>query len=170
MFKLSAALATSLFAATVPALANPGVDNPVGIMPVPIMLPRDSDGITISVLHLYDFYLQPGSTGGVAPGGVYYTFDTPVSTAAGGGVSLPRGGPSLTGQPIFLGGSELLTAGAEGVVMDIGGVAYQVEAKGNRIWLRDIATGTRHAAARHIAPIAPDTQGLSVNPAQFGLD
>ena len=168
MFKLSAALATALFAATLPALANPGLDNPVGIMPVPIMLPRDSDGITISVLHLYDFHLQPGSTGGIAPGGVYYSFDTPVSTSAGG-VSQPRGGPALTGQPVFLGGSELLTAGAKGAVLDVGGVAYQVEAKGNRVWLRDIATGTRHAAARHTAPVSPDTQGLSVNPAQFGL-
>lgn len=170
MIKLSAAIAASLFAATLPALANPAVDNPAGAVSGQGFLFRDSDGITISVLHLYDFHTQVGSTGGITPGGVYYTFDTPVSAGAGGTVSLPRGGPSLTGQPVFLGGSELLTAGAEGVVLDIGGVAYQVEAKGNRVWLRDIATGTRHAAARHIAPSSPDMKGLSVNPAQFGLD
>jgi hypothetical protein len=55
-------------------------------------------------------------------------------------------------------------------VLDIGGVAYQFEAEGAQVWLRDIATGTRHAAARHVARVAADAQGLTVNPAQFVLD
>ena len=170
MIKLSATFATALFAAILPALANPGMDTPAVSVPLPPILYRDSDGLTISVLHLYDFYVQSGAAGGIVPGGVFYTFNQPVSAGAGGNVPVPRGGPVNSGQPVFLGGSELLTAGAEGAMLDIGGVAYQVEAKGNRVWLRDMATGTRHAAARHIAPTSPDRQGLSVNPAQFGLD
>jgi hypothetical protein len=166
MSKLPVALAAALLTSALPALANPVVAQAKPMM----MVMRDSDGLVISVLDWMEAYPHILTTGGVRPGEVFYTFGGPVSTATGGFVALPVSGTPLPGQPVFLGGPELLTAGAEGPVLDIGGVAYQVEAEGVQIWLRDLATGTRHAAARHVAPVAPDAQGLSVNPAQLVLD
>lgn len=165
MFNRTTVLATVLLAFTVPALSNPVVAEPR-----PMIMLRDSDGIVISVLDWVDIYSTLGTTGGIMPGGVFYTFDGPVATLTGGGTTLPRDGSTLTGQPIFLGGPELLSAGAGGQVLDIGGVTYRVEADGAQVWLRDIATGTRHAAARHVAHVAPDAQGLAVNPTSFALD
>lgn len=162
MFKLATTLA--LITAALPVLA----DQPMMPQPKPMVLYRDSDGMVISVLYWVDVYPHLATTGGVRPGEVFYTFDGPVNTATGGVTMLPRDGSS--GQPVFLGGPELLADGAGGQVLDIGGVAYQVEAEGARIWLRDVATGARHAADRHVAPIAPDAEGLAVNPAQFALD
>ena len=155
MSRLTAPMAAVLAAAfAAPALANPVISLP------PLL--RDSDGIVISVLDVIDVYPYFTTAGGVGPGEVFYTFGGEVSAATGG--ATPQMGS------VLLGGAELLTAGAAGRVLDIGGVSYLVEVAGERIWLRDIATGTRYAAARHIAPVTPDALGLVVNPASFALD
>ncbi len=164
MFKLAATLA--LIATALPVLA----DEPIMALPKPMVYFRDSDGLVISVICWMEYFPHLATSGGVGPGDVFYTFDGPVSTATGGVTTLPRDGSTLPEQPVFLGGTELLAAGNGGEVLDVGGIAYRVEAKGTRIWLRDVATGVRHAADRRIAAVAPDAEGLAVNPAQFALD
>lgn len=170
MTKNLATVAAVLIATSLPALAETPVDGPSGTAVDPMILTRDSDGMVISVLYDYDFTPLPGSDVGITSGEPFYTFD-PIESGAGGGTgTLAQGGADTAGQPVLLGGAELLTAGADGAVLNIGGVSYQVEAKGKRVWLRDLATGARYATARHIAPKAPDAQGLSVNPKQFKLN
>jgi hypothetical protein len=110
MSKFPTALAAALLASALPELANPVVDQPKPMM----MVMRDSDGLVISVLDWMEVYPHLLTTGGVRPGEVFYTFGGPVSTATRGFVALPVSGTSLPGQPVVLGGSGLLTAGAKG--------------------------------------------------------
>ena len=160
MNKHTRVLVALLATAALPAFAEDPQIGMVDPMPGPAYFMRDSDGLVISILTLYDF---GGETGGVLPGEIYYS-------VGGGDPQLPRGGSALDGQQVFLDGTELVNIGAQGGVVEIDGSSYRVETEGDRIWLRDVATGMRLATARHVAPMSPDRKGLSVNPAQFGLD
>lgn len=148
--------------AATPALAEPSKG----------MLPRDSDGIVISIIYPVDHYTYSGENG---TGGVYYTFrDLTVDVKSGLGTTMDTM-PGLTSGSVsdgavFFGGAELGAALADGSTLEFGGASYRVEAAGGKVWLRDIATGQRYAAVRHVLPTAPDAAGLSVNPVAYALD
>ena len=170
MFSRLTLSATALLVLAVPALADSLTADSPTLAPRPMIFLRDSDGMVISVLDWSDGHPVFDTKGGVWPDGVYYAFNAPVAAEAGAGPVMARDGSPLSGQPVVLGGTELLAAGTGGQVLEIGGVSYRVETDGRNVWLRDIATGKRHATSRHKAQVAPDAQGLAVNPENFALD
>lgn len=157
--------ATFLMALAVPALADP-----LTAEPSPMVMLRDSDGMVISVLDWRDGHPGVDTDGGVWPIALLRDSDGIVISV----LNWSDGHPEewlLYGQPEVMNGSELLVvADAGGQVLDVGGVSYRVETDGRQVWLRDIATGKRHATSRNKVQVAPDAQGLVVNPASFALD
>ena len=141
---LLSGLALSLLA--LPAVAAPIATRPVFTPPIMIALPRDSDGIVISVIHPVDYFpLTPG----LQPGGIMYTFNGAViQYAAGPGV--------------MMAGPGVMTSAAGGPTVQMDGATYRVEANGDKVWLRDLATGQRFATERSVAAVAPDAVGLKV--------
>ncbi len=144
----------ALILLTLPASAEPIATNPVFSPPVMIALPRDSDGIVISVIHPVDYIpLLPG----LHPGGILYTFNGAViEYAAGPGV--------------MMAGPGVMTSAAGGPTVQMDGMSYRVETKAGEVWLRDLATGRRFATEQTVAVAAPDAAGLNVNPTVFALD
>ena len=188
LLRLTAALTLCLVA--LPALANPNIAKTTVIAPNMGILLRDSDGIVISVIHPPIDYI-PWS-GGIVPGGVFYTLGgvemggVEMGGVEMGGVELATSGVGITtmahpggvlgatsgraATPVVLGGAELASPSANGTTVSIGGTTYRVESAGGKVWLRDPATGLRYATARHIAPMTPDATGLTINPTAFALD
>lgn len=157
MFKFPLLASAALMA--LPAMAETTTPRPL-----PALFLRDSDGIVISVIDPIDGI--PGG-GGVLPGGVYYTLGGDGGELSGI-ESLGQGGTSgLPRTTVLIGGGELLAPDMAGQILRIAGGDYRIEVSGDEVWLRDMETGARLAATRHVAP---DAQGLSVNPATFALE
>ena len=124
-------------------LAQPVLAQPVNTL----MIPRDSDGIVISVLHPVD-YMYRDVTGGVmyTMGGVKVEF-----TTTSGGVADSMAGSTDAGPTAM-----------------VGSVTYKVEVSGNTVYLRDPATGEIFATQR-VAALS-GTNGLQVNPNGFAME
>ena len=131
-------------------LAQPVLAQPVTLM----MIPRDSDGIVISVLHPVDYFL----TGGTTNGGVVYTMggvEVQFSHGAGG-VSDTAGGPVT------------IDMVQRDHTATVGATTYKVEMSGTVVYLRDPVTGALYATQR-VANVN-DANGLEVNPIAFALE
>ena len=131
-------------------LAQPVLAQPVSL----IMIPRDSDGIVISVLHPVD-YFQPGVT---TNGGVFYTLggvEVQFSHGAGGIADTPRGGP-ITFDMV-----------QRDQTATVGATTYKVEMAGAAVYLRDPVTGALFPT--QVAAMA-DPNGLKVNPNAFAME